>query len=459
MSLDSPFEMSFVPIESNSQLDVLTGSCEIVRAACDLESPRFSPVTPSSVRSDPGKIRLKAIRPSLVVLTVLAQILQLSAVLGQTNPPNQTVSSPKPLKPAETWSAGSVLNEIESRILEASKPDILNDMLIGIDLPINKILPIDTDLDYNFSGATYAAIQVPVEKTKETVERLDALTKLPIAECYEISSLLLHIPQQTRCRFVRQVEVESNTFSSNEARGLVQQLLDKTPISALRTIWIESAERVSKTGLPLEKLDHVRPVAFKTDDGLFLITQSLETPERFDKQTYVKGQLAFQIDGGTNPQKSAERLRGIFFDNLVTAFSTPPLNTHKDYGGQEDENEIAFKRWNEKSNVIGRENWIKADWWNSAYERSVFLIHWQCSAAECGKILVNVDHTFFLSSDNTVYSDQTGRWSADQISRYESLYEKAVAQAYSTTVRETCRQLNGLGMMSGDVCRVRGDIR
>lgn len=411
------------------------------------------------MRIDLSTVCQKAIQVSLAGLTLLAHLLQPSGVRGQTNPPGQTISDPQTQEHTETWSAGSILNEIELRIRRASKPDKLNDMWIGVDLPIKQILPIDADLDYNFGGATYQTIQVPAAEIKETVERLDRLTKQPVTECYNIASPLLHVSQQTRCRFVRRLKDASSAFSSNEARAFIQRLLDKVPISKLKTMWIESAERVSETGLPLGKLDHVRIVAFETGDEILLVTESQNPPILFDKQPYVNGKLAFQIEAGTNPEQSAERLRSIFFDNLAIVFSAPPLSTHRDFSAREDENQIAFKRWNEKSNVIGRENWIKADWWNSAYERSVFLIRWQCSTAGCGRILVNVDHTFFLSADNTVYSDQTGGWSADQISRYEALYEKAVVAAYSTTVRETCRQLNGLGMMSGGICRIRGDIR
>jgi hypothetical protein len=365
---------------------------------------------------------------------------------GQTSQPDPTPHE------SDVATDRTVLRAIEKQLADSGQPDILTDLWMSTELPITDLAPTESDIQYSYNGVRYDLVNVDASASPLIRARLEKLVALPASHCYDAAEPLLRIQPHTRCRFVRQIALNGDTV-----KGAASALVDRwsAQYGRMRTIWVESATRVTSTGAPLGKVRPSRPIAIATDSALFLVVEQLNDPARFAKQPVVTGTPAFTLASVADVNGSATRLRDIFFDELSTTFADAPLLTSRDLAERQTPTRIVFKRWNLKSNVVGRESFVKWEWWNTTFERSTFAVDWKCDDG-CSTILIDLDHTFFVSVDNREYKEE--RWPAEQIQYYMELYRRAATDAYRKSIRKTCRRLAGLGMMSGDVCRVRGDI-
>lgn len=347
----------------------------------------------------------------------------------------------------------SVLVDIETRLKKIGQSELIKDIWMGIDLPILGIQPTDSDMIYNYSGSSYSLIRVDDVNKNEILMRLEKLAKLPVTECYEISGPLLKIPTENRCRFVRGIPFEKETFD-RKLQVIHRRWQSVLGEALIRTIWVESAARVTIKGSPLKKIDYARPIALDTDKGLFLFVEQVFF-DKFAKQAYVQGSRAFSLTNVANLRNSNIRLRDIFFEEINKEFTAEPLLTNLALDERRNDDQIVFKRWNQKSQVVGREMFFILRWLNSAYEKSTFLIQWNCDNG-CQEVKLLVEHEFFLSSDNKTFDES--RWSSDQIKQYMELYRRAVTTAYSNALQNTCNRLSGVGMMSNNICKIRGNF-
>jgi len=348
---------------------------------------------------------------------------------------------------------GLVLRAIEE-FQQENPPILLQDMYLAIDLPLGQAAPIDTDLDYSFAGVSYARDEVEPTQRAATKLRLERLSSLPVTACYQITGTLVGVLRHWRCRYLRDITIDSEALQTQ-----IAGLFGKPNAGAKQFdhVWIEAGTRVSSRGAPLGKISTVRPVALSIGDSLFLVYEQLAAPQRFMKQHIVEGSLAFKFMGSdAGSTDSASRLRDIFVEELQKQFAKPPLLVELDLSEKQADAALIFKRWNAKSNVVGRESFVKWDWWNSTYERSTLIVHWNCDS-NCREIRVDIQQTLFFSADNREYDER--RWDMNQIQFYGALYRKAATESYLNVLRSTCSRLNGRGLMSGQVCRIRGVIQ
>jgi len=371
-----------------------------------------------------------------------------------------------------------VVDHIESRNKTTFSVVPAKDIWLDLPTPIEYMDPIDCDIQYECTGATFELVQVGKPDWSSVETRLKALSELPMTECYEVENDYENHQTQYRCRFTRRITFEEDKFKRQSVRVLNKwrSVLKDEKILA---IWIESGARVDSKGTPLEKLSTTRPIALLTDRNAYLVLEKVHPTAQFAKEIDVNGQRIFSFKNALDLKDSIGNVMRIFNEEIESNFSSTPLLARRATDVQQLDGELIFKREKEKSKVIGREFWLSSlsDFFNSAYELSTYTVKWNSSdntsfgsSVEHGffgkgaaktfgsNIFLQIEHVFLISSDGVNYRENITP--AAQMDAYLTLYKKAVDDAFKKALRNTCyRRLAGKGQLVNGTCEIRGDVQ
>ena len=241
-------------------------------------------------------------------------------------------------------------------------------------------------------------------------------------------------------------------------------------------MWFEAAVRINSSGLPLEKVCTVRPIAMSTGHGLWLFEEEVQASAEFARELAVAGNVYFTFLDQRDLKSSLIRVMSMLDERLEQNFGTSPLEAKRALEVKSNAGELVFIRDHQKSQVIGRESWLPAIF-NSAYETSTYTVKWfssdkpeMTSTTEHGffgkgaeetfgrNVFIEIEHVFLISADGTAYRETISP--ASQMETYMSAYRRAIQEAFSKSLRDTCnRGLAGKAMMVNGICEVRGDVQ
>jgi len=369
-----------------------------------------------------------------------------------------------------------VLDHIESNIRKPQAISPPADIWLDLPQPIMSMNPIDCDVQYECTGASFYLTPIETSRMASVKNRLKELSELPLFGCYRVENDFENKQEQTRCRYIRRLSFNEKQFK-DEAANEIGNLLTKLKGEKITDIWFEAGVRVDSTGLPLEKLCAVRPVLITTDRNSYLLTEEVNASAEFAQQIIVTGKRVFSFIDTSNLKPTIVKVMNTLSDELEKDFSADPLLAGRTWDAPQGTGEWIFKRERQKSSVIGRASWLPA-FFNSAYEISTYTFKWfssdqkeMTSSVEHGffgkgaertfghNIFIQVDQVLLIASGPNERFNETID-PKSQMDNYLSLYKKAVSDAFLKALRDTCyNRLAGKGVLTNGVCEIRGDVQ
>jgi hypothetical protein len=369
----------------------------------------------------------------------------------------------------------SVLDDVQHRRQQQQVVQPAKDIWLDLPSPMTYMGPIDCDIRYECTGASFVLQRVDLNERRAVESQLETLTGAAMSDCHEVQNDYENHQLQTRCRFVRKIHYSPAVFQ--QVAGSVLASWEPTLRGeTIYDLWIEGAARVSSKGLPLEKLPNTRPIALSTDKATYLVVEQVRPSEEFARQLAVSGQRLFSFENYADLRGSILNVMRLFNEELEKNFSASPLLARRASDEPQLDGEMILKRERGKSFVIGRESWLPAIF-NSAYELSTYTVKWYSAdktsmvsstahgffgkgAAETfgPNVFVEIEHVFLIAADGINYRETIVP--EEQMNNYLALYRKAVDEAFRKSQKDTCyKRLAGKGMMANGTCDVRGDVK